>query len=192
MDEGRHPTAEAYEASLPDGWASYPACRARASLLAGLAGIGVLEGLPAPLEAWVARLARETWIPEVVHVGVIVALRDVRFRPGSTGEDDFVAWLTKLNREVMPYLPGEAPEGVLRRLTGTFAALHEGTTLVLTDAGSGHARLEAGHPPNVFPPLMRRCRRVAMLAYLSRAGAVQPDAIERDVPGGSVAEITWR
>lgn len=186
------PTLTSYLAGLPHGWRSYPECEARASMLGRLSSIGILselDALPADVRSAIHGIGETDWIPEVVHVGVLLALRDLRFGP--SGEEAFLAWLAKLNREIMPERVVGGPMEAARQMPRIWAELHRGTTLVLADVSEHAARFVARHPPDLFTPLSHRWRRHAVHAFLSRAGAVQPRSIERPAPDGSVIEMTW-
>ena len=100
-------TVSRYFEGLPDGWASFPTCVTRASLLGTLADRGALDALEALPERLGPRVlldhlaATAEWLPEVVHVATLLAVRDVRFAAGPRGDEDFQRWLAQLNRELL-------------------------------------------------------------------------------------------
>lgn len=187
------PSVDAYYRGLPDGWRSYPTCLADASLLRGLRAAGSLDGLdslPSELAAYLDP-APTGWIPEVVHVAVMLAVRDQRFA-GAGGEDAFIAWLHRLNRDVLPDRSHVGPEAAVHELPTIWSCLHVGTTVEVREVRPGSALLAAAYPEPLFPALANRWRRDAIVGYLVRAGAVQPRATELGrVEGATHISITW-
>ena len=187
------PSVVAYGRGLPDGWGSYPACRASASLLGSLQNAGVLEdlvGLPEEIESYIRPIA-EPWIPEVVHVTVMLALRDQRFT-GPNGESAFVTWLHRLNGELMLDRSGLGPQAALHGLPGLWSDLHQGTEIRVIESRNGSALVAYLYPEPLFPPLANRWRRDAIAGYLVRAGAVQPRITELGRVGDAThVSITW-
>jgi hypothetical protein len=186
------PSVDAYLEGLPDGWRSYPECRADASLLGRLRASGSLDGLEALPEALVSYRGTEPgWIPEIAHVAMLLAVRDQRFT-GAGGEDAFVAWLHRLNADLLPDRSQIGPMAAVHEFPQIWSSLHTGTHLEVLESGPGRALLAASHPEPIFPPLAMRWRRDAVVGYLVRAGAVQPRATEVGrVDGKTHISIRW-
>ena len=207
--EGRRtlfPTAMAYFATLPDGWASFPSCLARTALLGGLRGRGALDdlgALPSELQPLVAHLATETeWLPEVVHVATLLAIRDARFSDSAHADDDFLAWMAQLNRDLLggPMLADElgasGPDALVPRLPELWQLFHRGTPSALREHATGRVQLAFTHPRQLFPPLALETHRRTLALSLAKAGAVAPHVLLRTEAGGdtvtTVFEATWQ
>jgi hypothetical protein len=187
------PSLDAYIASLPQGWHSYPTCEARSGLLASLRPTGVLtdlDGIPL-LGEHVRALPAVEWIPEVAHVAVLLALRDRRFS-GPNGEAAFIAWMDKLNRAVLPEVAPRDAAQAIADFPAVWASLHRGTRVDVLECHPNRACLGMTSPEPIFPPLARRWRRRVIETYLSRAGASQPRANEIARVGEQVlVGVTW-
>jgi hypothetical protein len=186
-------SVDAYIAGLPDGWLSYPSCEARAELLASLRPTGVLtdlESLPV-LGDHVRALPTAGWIPEVVHVAILLALRDQRFT-GPNGEAAFIAWMDRLNRAVLPQTQLRDAAAAISDFPAVWSSLHRGTRIDVVELDSHRACLGMTSPEPLFPALARRWRRRVIETYLSRAGAAQPRANEIARVGEQVlVGVTW-
>jgi hypothetical protein len=162
-------------------------------MIGGLVKAGALDGLealPAELAAYLDPIP-EDWIPEVVHVALILAIRDERFR-GPAGEDAFAAWLHRLNASLLPDRSDIGPAKAVQLFPDLWAELHQGTRLEVLDAGPTHALLGGIHPEHLFPDLANRWRRDAVAGYLVRAGAVQPRVVELGrIDGKTHVAVTW-
>jgi hypothetical protein len=185
----RFPTLTRYSEQLPVGLASFPACAASSVMLRGLVArdaLGGLAGLPREIGSAVERIEQTEWLPEVVHVAAMLALRDVRF-----GDDEtFLAWTGKLNREVMMDRAANPPEA-LALVPRIWSRLHRGTTVEVLDLSGHSGTLLTRHPRELFAPLIREWRTRAVLAFLARAGAAQPRARESADAEGTVLRIDW-
>lgn len=188
------PSVDAYLRGLPDGWCSYPECRADGALLGSLRASGSLDGIDALPDALARHLlpGAERWIPEVAHVAILLAIRDRRFA-GPRGEAAFVAWLQRLNSDLLPDRSDVGPDVAVHGFPDLWASLHRGTFVEVLEAGPRHALLAAVHPEPIFPPLAMRWRRDAVVGYLARAGAVQPRATELGrVHGKTHIGVRWK
>ncbi len=185
------PSVTAYVRGLPAGWSSYPECAARGRLLGSLAVTGALDGLEGLPDALARHLPTLSagWIPEVVHVGLMLAVRDRRFA-GAGGEDAFLAWLHRLNGAVMP--ERSDPRAAVLELPTIWSSLHTGTVLEVREASESSALLAARHPEPLFPALASRWRCDAIAGLLVRSGAVQPRVTQHPYAGGeTLLAITW-
>jgi hypothetical protein len=190
----RLPSVEAYIADLPQGWRSYPDCEASAELVASLKTTEALLGLEEVpvLGGHVKRLGSSEWIPEVVHVAILLALPDRRF-PGPTGDAGFVAWMDKLKRAVLPDGAGLDVLEAVRAFPALWSSLHRGTSIEVIEVAENRACFGLVDPPALFPALARRWRRRVIETYLARAGASQPRAWEIAGPDDSARiAVTWR
>lgn len=182
-------TVERYFADLPSGWASFPSCVARASLLGSLRERGALDALEALPERLLPRVlldhlaAPSEWLPEVVHMATLLAVRDARFPAGPAGDEQFHGWLSQLNRDLL-----DQPEysGAMRvadaleylpRLAAVWSMFHAGTPAVVTPHSPNRASLSVSHPAALFPPLAIESRRRAFALALAKQGAAQPSIV---------------
>jgi len=182
------PTLAAYGRGLPDGWRSYPECRASATLLSSLEIAGALDGLdalPEELASYIGPVP-SGWIPEVVHVAILLAIRDRRF-VGESSEDAFITWLHRLNTELLRDRSEVGPDQAVLEFPALWASLHQGTRVQVQTLEPGHALLASFHPEPLFPALANRWRRDAVASHLARAGAVQPRVSEL----GRRGDATW-
>jgi hypothetical protein len=200
------PTATAYFDALPHGWASFPDCVARASLLESLGARGALDALddslPTRLQPLRAHLATGSeWLPEVVHVAALLSVRDVRFGRAPGADDEFLDWMAQLNRELLAS-PDQAgarraacPADLVPQLPALWATFHQGTTTTTTTTDDSHARVVLAHPRRLFHALSLESHRRAVVQMLARAGAAQLIAEARTELSGeqaeTVLELSW-
>lgn len=193
-----YPSLDAYRASLPDGWASFPTCEASAALFVGLRERGVFEGLElAPaLSRYVAgSLAADAWLPEVVSVALFLAVRDARF-PDSAGEQAFLAWFQALNAALLDAeyraQPVASPQEALGSLSDTWARFHRGTSMTVTAHTAQTAEIAFAHPRLLFPPAWMESRRRMLMGALVRARAAQPEVLAAaDGERGTIFRLSW-
>lgn len=189
-----YPRLDAYVASLPGGWASYPTCEAESTTLAGLRERGAFEGLPSlppELSRHLVDTTAPGWVPEIVHVAALLALRDARF--GS--EPDFLAWMDSLNAGLLQVaLPSSVTTGeeAIRWSVEGWARFHRGSTLSIVSCETNHAVLTFAHPPFVFPETWMEVRRRTLAAVLVRAGAAQPFVRATPSDVGTTFDASWR
>jgi hypothetical protein len=196
-----------YFEGLPVGWASFPGCVARASLLGTLRGRGALDALEALPERLQPRVlldhlaATSEWLPEVVHVATLLAVRDVRFAGGPRGDEDFQAWLAQLNRDLLDQPENSGAMTVassvdyIPRLAEVWTMFHVGTPAVASVHSLHRATLTLTHPTALFPVLALESRRRAFALALAKQGAAQPSvAAVTEVSGDearTMFDATW-
>lgn len=200
-------TVSRYFETLPDGWASFPGCVARGSLLGALRKRGVLDALDALPEYLCPRVLLDhlavssEWLPEVVHVATLLAIRDARFTAGPRGDQDFQGWLTQLNRDLLDQpenhdamIVGSSAEYV-PRLAAVWRRFHLGTPAMVVTRSAHHAVLTVAHPTSLFPALAIESRRRAFALTLAKQGAVQPSVVAvtevRGREARTVFDATW-
>lgn len=190
----RYPSASAYFDTLPDGWASFPRCLARGSLVAGLRARGALDALdalPPPLRpllepSW----AEAAWIPEVVHVATMLAVRDARFGNGSRADEQFLDWVAQLNRDLLGGSKHvESPIGVtpavfVSRIPSLWEAYHAGTPMSVSKQNEAEVEVALAHPRHLFARLSLESHRRMLALSLAKANAVQPQVVLRTEPSG--------
>lgn len=198
-------TAVAYFEQLPEGLASFPDCLALGSLLSGPRERGAvesLEGLPAcllPLLEHVAKGAE--WVPEVVNVASLLAIRDASFGEGEAEEQAFLGWLGQLNRDLLGGLSSDHAflvadvADVLPRLPAFWESFHRGCPLSILEHSESHARLVLTHPPQLFHRINVESHRRTLALSLAMSRPVQPRIT---VHAGSVGretqtifDVTW-
>jgi len=204
---GDYRTALGYYEQLPDGWASFPDCVANASLLAAQRARGGIDGLfddaPKPLRELTAYLTPNArWIPEVVHVAIVLGLRDSRFGPGPEEDEAFLVWLAKVNREILD-APGVVasiaaigPTTVLPYLPVLWNEFHVGCALTIEHAEATRALLVVAHPTAIFHRINIETHRRTLAVALAKAGAAQLEIDARTIANGALArtelECRWR
>lgn len=199
----RYPSVAAYEAALPFGWASFPECKARAELIRSLHDRGALSGLtglPGPLQQLLeAPSSTAEWFPEIMHVGALLGLRDKLFPGTAAGASGLLAWVDKLNRDLMAdpqhsdLFPASVnhPADFVARLPQVWARFREGTSLTVESASDERAEIVHTHPRQIYPDLMHESHRRAIVAGLARCGAVQPVVDVRPDRGPDLARTTF-
>ncbi len=195
----RYPELDAYAETLPEGWASFAECEVNAALVGGLRERGAFDGLDAlPTELHAAitgPLPASGWMPEVVSIGVFLAVRDARF-PGPTGESDFLGWFEALNHEVLETQQQALGIGshtaALSELSAVWARFHRGTTMTVTARTPRTAEIAFAHPARLFPPAWMEARRRMLVGALVRGGAVQPEVRATvDAARGTAFSLRW-
>lgn len=200
-------TAGRYFDALSDGWASFPTFVARASLLGTLRERGALDALEALPERLHPRVlldhlaATSEWLPEVVHVATLLAVRDVRFSAGPRGDEDFQRWLAQLNRDLL-----DRPENsdamivassadYLPRLAAVWTMFHVGTPAVVVMHSTNRGTLMVSHPASLFPAIALESRRRAFALALAKQGAAQPNVVVNttvsEAEAQTVFDATW-
>ena len=197
-------TAIAYFEQLPEGFASFPDCLALGSLLRGRerGAVESLEGLPACLLPLLEHVERDAeWVPEVVNVASLLAIRDARFGEGKAEEEAFLSWLGRLNRDL---LGGPSPDhaflvadvaDVLPRLPGFWETFHRGCPLSVVEHSEGHAKLVLTHPPQLFHRINLESHRRTLALSLAMSRPVQPRVTLHAESVGNetqtVFDVTW-
>ncbi len=200
-------TVGRYFEALPAGWTSYPACRVRASLLGSLHARGALDAVEALPHLFAPGLLVDhlvptsEWLPEVVHVAVLLAIRDLRFGAGPRGDEDFQRWLAVLNCGLLDQAEQNRATGTtsaadyVPHLASLWTSFHGGTPAVVTTHSPNHATLTLTHPTPLFPALLIEARRRAFAHALAKQGAVQPIVSARTTFAGAdaatVFDVTW-
>lgn len=187
---------DAYLDALPAGVRSFPECQTDASLVFSLRARGALDGvvLRPDVEACIDA-AGEGWLPEVVHLAVVLALRDARFG-GVAGDDALIEWIDALSRPLArtatPNGFVTSPSAAARIVPTVWARYHKGTPVEVEHVGKNDARLFHRHPDLLFPPIAHEWRRKLILAMLAEAGAPTPTASLLARPGqGTEIRLTW-
>lgn len=200
-------TVERYFETLPEGWASFPQFVARASLLATLRDRGALDALEALPEQLQPRAlldslsATSEWLPEVVHMATLLAVRDARFAAGPRGDEDFQRWLAQLNRDLLDQPENSGAMVVtssaeyIPRLAAVWAMFHVGTPAVVATHSPNRASITIRHPASLFPAIALESRRRAFALALAKQGAAQPSVVVHTAVAGEEAQTdfdaTW-
>jgi hypothetical protein len=168
-----------------------------------LRGRGALDALEALPERLFPRVlldhlaAPSEWLPEVVHVATLLAVRDVRFTPGHRGDEDFQGWLAQLNRDLLDQPENSAAMTVassvdyIPRLAEVWTMLHAGTPAAVVIHSPNRAALSVVYPTALFPPLAIESRRRAFALALSKQGAAQPSVVVATEISGDEARTVF-
>jgi len=198
----RLPHLERYLAELPDGWASFPDCVAKATMLQQtkkLLPAGFDDVVPEPILRRLSEEAPPTaWAPEVEHIAFVLAIVDLRAHAGRSPESMWTE-LAEENRKLMArreyraLLQTGAPERMFRQLEQGWHRFHRGTEFVCVEATPRSARLELRFPPALLPELALRMR-VASIHGVLRACGVEGLDVEHWLvePGRARYRVTWR
>ncbi len=165
----------AYLERMPDGLASHPECRAKASIyrsaMADLDVSGATPPLPAPLVELLTRPAPSgDWIPEAYNNALHLALADLHFE----NDDDFVDRAYEANRALFRSPMHRAlmllasPQRVLNGARKRWRAFHLGTRFELETDGNT-AQVVLSYPVGLHDLLMLQCFAVAFRAAVEAA-----------------------
>ncbi|MGE0789106.1 MAG: hypothetical protein AB7S26_25765 [Sandaracinaceae bacterium] len=203
MDEERFPRAAAYLARLPDGVRSYPACQVKASVLREVLSSRLLtdedvRALPEPM----ARLVLDpppvsTWMPEVIAVAVMNAIRDRAFPAGSGGLQKYRAWTYDRNRRLLAKPHYRAlflllsPEWLLRGSERRWGMFRRGSSAQLTRIDAGDLQLRTSYPPYLHDETMAIGLAAAFQAIIELAGGHDAVVDVREV-GETSTEFSLR
>ena len=131
--------------------------------------------------------------PEVVHVAIVLSIRDARFGPGAAEDEAFLAWLAKVNREILdgvsvadPVSPTD-PATVLPYLPVLWQEFHRGCPLSIEHASKTAALVVVEHPTGLFSPLSIETHRRTLASALAKAGAAKLEVDVRTVATGVLA-----
>ncbi|MCA9606544.1 MAG: hypothetical protein KC619_13155 [Myxococcales bacterium] len=195
------PRLERYLARLPDGWASYPECTIKATLVqAAFAAIpeGSMGRLPAPLLARASeRVLSTSWAPEVEMIAIIHAAVDLRSEtPG--GEAALWEQVTQENvalfqrKEYRPLIRAGNPGRAIEHLSRSWNLFHRGTTFECLETTPGRVVLLHTYPHLLFPSLALRMRSASLQGILIACGATDADMREEALgPGRTRYVATW-
>jgi hypothetical protein len=190
----------AYLVSLPEGLASYPACRCKASVWKNILRWtdirSVVDKIPKDLLGFMdPNILGSSWIP-LVHsfVGHLI-LRDCLFASDDAIYDHFCVVNHRLLSSVLYRVmfavasPQMAVEGASRR----FGALFEGITLRVGEHDKGRVQLILDYPPALTPPLVGRLFLTAFLTAGELAGGKNVIGKVLEYSNTSTThELTWR
>jgi hypothetical protein len=149
------PLTHAYLADLPDGLASYPECRAKASMVRFVAGrlpAGGLPDLPAPIASLLHDPPPATsWVPEVHYNAASLAAADL---VGCDAEGFHAFWQgvmedmirSPLYRMILGMV---SPSGLLTTAAKRWGLFHVGTRLTASTTDEG-LTLGLPHPPHLL------------------------------------------
>lgn len=198
MDPERFPLLHEYLAGLPDGLASYPECRARASLLRAVLelreGDGSLEGLPAEIvECFNQPPSASAWMPEVLVVAVHFALAEA----DGLSIDEVLELTYRANQGLSnspmyrAITKVASPRLMLRGASMSWGLLHKGISFkVETSKGLAQARLS--HPPGVWPRLAHESVALGFKAVIEATnGRDVTYQIVESMPEGTRIEVRW-
>lgn len=193
------PHLSAFLAKLPDGLASFPEVRAKASLYRSILDEfppDADEHLPGPLrERLLMPVPVSAWIPEVHSHAMVLALRDLRF-DSDAAFVDFCYQRQKTLFEGRLYrimLALASPALLFRTAALRWTLFHRGTTLEVQQRSSTEARICVRHPPQMWDGLLADALMAGLRAVLDLSGADDPvlEVAER-TPDALYLRGTWR
>ena len=195
------PTVAAYLERLPDGIASYPECRAKASLVSGILESRPIDAEHANLPRRVVELVEapppiSSWVLETEFCAVALAIYDVHFQ--TLGRDAFVQWIYEFNSELFAaplyriLYAFLSPARLLKLSASRWHAFHRGTTLTVVESDRQRASLRIDFPPHLFHPHMLHGFLAAWRAAAAACGAKRCHAdVERITASRAEYQIVW-
>lgn len=189
----------AYLARLPDGLASYPHCRARASLFLSLTEP---LGRTPDTEGWPAELASlvrvpppaVAWLPEVHFASAMRAIRDTCFE----SDEAFLAFSLDSQRRLFAHpiyrvvMAVVSPDIALRGARARWSHFHEGTELFLVSSRPGAAELRLHAPAHLGDRLDHLAALTGMRAALELAGGRSIHAeVREESDMDATFELAW-
>jgi hypothetical protein len=198
VDEARFPTVGAYLARLPHGIDSFPACKAKGSLVRAMLLDNRIRGVRGALPDAIAELVEDPppaaiWIPQVHARCVLRALFDEAFEGD---EDKLARWAYFSQRKLFSgsiykiLFWGLGPDRLMKLASSRFAHFHVGVELELVDDGRQKV-VVLRYPMGVIDALDHGGTIGGMKAALELAGAmdVQAEVLET---GTTRARIGFR
>ncbi len=201
-------TLTSYYERLPNGWASFPESQVQGWLAARLrerSALEAIDGMPARLNpellaGHLASASASEWIPEIAHVALLLAIRDASYAPTDRGRDDFLEWMTQLNRELFarPAISATimvSTANVVAQVPVVWEMFHRGTPMVTISQAETAATVALDHPVGLFHALSVETQRRAFALALAQGGAVRATVNARTEITGTMArtlfEATW-
>jgi hypothetical protein len=159
----RLPSVASYLAMLPRGLDSYASCVAKRGGMFGLTGAPHFDELSAMLppelkQLYDTTLPSSSWVSEVQHHALVLAMRDVCF----ASECEFLDFFFELNREFLARDPFNlifaslTIDRLVRGASERWAVFHRGSVLRSVELGASTIRFSITAPPYVFTPLVSR------------------------------------
>jgi hypothetical protein len=203
IDASRFPLVAQYVKSLPQGLASYPDCKVRATVYEDLKKdfpqLDKMPDLPEVLRQALADSSKKDWLPEVVGNALCILVRDSILQTDET----FYAWyqknMVRLYRKplframMLIFSPTLVVIGAAKRWT-TF---HIGSTLSAEPVQELDGRNQTGvtfsFPPHSFDLLLLRRLNISFRVALDGTRAKEPK-VEMDATGPASAHYvaSWR
>jgi hypothetical protein len=168
---------DAYLRNLPKGLASFPECKAKATLVRTFADHHIApsssEKLPDELVSLlVTPPLPASWVSEVQFMCVTLWARESRF----SSDEAFLSWVRRLNAELFAtplyrmIMWVASPRLLLAGAARRWQQFHRGTRLTVPVQGPGFAEMVIGFPPGLFNELHIRIFGVAFEAGIEAAG----------------------
>lgn len=195
----RFPRLERYIEGLPEGLASYPAYKAKATIVRALSDEMALEpsrldGAPQELRALVAEPPPATaWIRESVVIALHFACADAAGLPhGKMLERIYATSKRMIDSPMYRILAKVAsPNLLLRGAELSWLLLHRGVTLD-AELGDHTARITTRHPPHLWTSLVHEGVGVGFRAVIESAGGTNVGcSVLRSEPEMGVFELRW-
>ena len=187
-DPSKFPVLARYVEALPQGLASYPEDRAKASLCGGMIDAFPIRtddipALPAELRYLVeSPVPVSSWIPEVHSHAILLAIYDRHFET----PDAFAAQAYAMQKALFSgplyaiALKIVSPTRLLKTAAARWRMFHRGATFVITELAANHVMVRIEHPPFVYEPMSRRgmCEGLRAVLDLSTGGGASVEMIE--------------
>ncbi len=195
----RFPRLERYIDGLPDGLASYPFCKAKATIVRALSEEMALDplrlrGAPDELVALVTEPPPATaWVREAVVIGLHLAYADAAGLPNGKMLERIYATSKRMIDSPMYRILARvaSPNFLLRGAELSWQLLHRGVTLGV-ELGDMTATITTKHPSNLWTSLAHEGASVGFRAVVESAGGKNVQCtVRRSEPEAAVFELTW-
>ena len=178
LDRARFPRLAQYADTLPQGFASFPECRAKGSICRHLLEkhpVTGPKGLPDEIAAFVERpVPHSSWVSECACMGLHMAIGDAY----GMEEAAYDRWLYDHNagllegrfmfRSIMSLAtPGVLMHGAAIRFNG----FHQGTKLEITSRNPNAVEFQLGYPKGIYSDLCLAAFRAAFQVSLDMTQA---------------------
>lgn len=184
MDGRRYPQVARYLASLPDGLASHPQCKAKnAGLKILLDGSGPFPSERGSLPDAVLDLIAHpppasTWSPEVLFVALALSFRDSRF----ASDAEWLDWMYEVNARMFRspiyrlMMAVATPAMLAKGAAPRWHQFHQGSELALLSFRAKLTEFTLRFPMRLFPALYVQGFGKAFEAAVAAAGGLRPEA----------------
>lgn len=191
------PHLRAYLERLPEGIASYPECRAKASLYRGMTdGLGVdTTGLPPEIVDLIDQPRPVTdWIPEVHSHAILLAQFDQHFEDVEVFAAHCYAyqhkmWSSKLYAFMMRFV---SPPRLIATTSQRWSQFHRGSSLVATRTDENNAEVVLTTPPWIYDEVSLRGLTEGMRAVLDRSAIPTTFTLLSQEPAEARWTVRWR
>lgn len=197
----RFPRMTEYLSALPQGVASHPGVRSKASLIRNMEESRKLHVEPGELPPPCEELLRNpppnsVWTPTAPFCALMLAYGDAHFR----GDDDaFYGWIREISAQLyakplyrfLMYV--SSPKQIVGGAVTRWHTFHQGTTAEILEKSDNTALIRFGAPPQLFSQHVVGTIAAAWEAAITAAGGKGATSELLDVsPTGISCRLRWQ